>query len=716
MQSRHLATAVGVCALALNFVTAPAQTTRPADATTTPAATRPTSAPSEAPPLDLPAMLSPTFDQIAIVRQRYTADRQTLTQFYDVATSPTRHNRLRKFDSDWLAALASLDPQSLTPEARDKARDLRELVHTNLRNLAAEEKRDARIAPLLPMAPAVAELCEAWRRLDRVDGERAAGLLDKAAKGIDAARAALPGMASGSDISAANEIVRGLRANMRAWFNFYDGYDPLFSWWVPGPYKKFDFAMEAYAASLRKASSATRPADSAPATQSDEDDAPATAPSSAPTTAAGNSDVPDLSALLKFPHSEMQGVLNRLGNGRRGQRSKETDQRWIDGLKQIDFDKLSHDAQIDYLLLSNSLQTDLKRQKLPRPTTRPADPSGIRGRPIGDDGLRVELDGEMIPYTPDELIDIANSEFAWCDAEIRKASREMGFGDDWKKALEKVKTEHAAPGRQPEVVRDLIHESIDFTRAHDFITVPDLEAETLRATMLSPEQQLTAPFFLGGAFIQIAFPTDAMSYEARMESMRGNNLAFSHATVGHEMIPGHNMQSFMTARYRSYRNLFPTPFWTEGWSLYWEMRFYDAGFAKTPEQRIGFLFWRMHRCARIIFSLRFHQGQWTPTQCIDFLVDRVGHERDNAAAEVRRSFGGGYGPLYQAGYMLGALQLRGLQKEIVGGGKLTDRQFHDAVLQQNAMPIAMLRAALSDQKLTRDGPAPWRFYEKPAAN
>jgi len=38
-----------------------------------------------------------------------------------------------------------------------------------------------------------------------------------------------------------------------------------------------------------------------------------------------------------------------------------------------------------------------------------------------------------------------------------------------------------------------------------------------------------------------------------------------------------------------------------------------------------------------------------------FLVDRVGHERENAAGEVRRSFKGDYGPLYQAGYMLGGL-------------------------------------------------------------
>ena len=78
------------------------------------------------------------------------------------------------------------------------------------------------------------------------------------------------------------------------------------------------------------------------------------------------------------------------------------------------------------------------------------------------------------------------------------------------------------------------------------------------------------------------------------------------------------------------------------------MTLYDLGFDQTPEQKVGALFWRMHRCARIIFSLRFHMGQWSPQECIDFLVDKVGHERANATAEVRRSFQGGYSPLYQA--------------------------------------------------------------------
>jgi uncharacterized protein (DUF885 family) len=335
----------------------------------------------------------------------------------------------------------------------------------------------------------------------------------------------------------------------------------------------------------------------------------------------------------------------------------------------------------------------------------------IVGNPIGREGLMSELAFEMIPYTPEELIAIANREFAWCEEEMKRASREMGYGDDWKKALEKVKTMYVEPGKQPELIRELAKEAEKFLDDHNLVTVPSVAHETWRMEMMSPERQLVNPFFTGGETISVSYPVAGMTYEQKLMSMRGNNIPFSRATVFHELIPGHELQGYMASHFRPYRSAVGgTPFVTEGWSLYWELLFYDMKFQKTPEDRVGALFWRMHRCARIIFSLNFHLGKMTPDECIEFLVNRVGHERENAVGEVRRSFGGGYGPLYQAAYLLGGMQLYGLRKELVGTGKMTDRQFHDAVLKENRIPIEMLRADLTGQKLTRDYKTTWKFY------
>jgi len=337
----------------------------------------------------------------------------------------------------------------------------------------------------------------------------------------------------------------------------------------------------------------------------------------------------------------------------------------------------------------------------------------IVGRPIGREALLADLAAEMIPYTPEQLIGIARRELAWSQAEMLRASRELGLGEDWRAALERVKQDHVPPGRQPDLVRDLVREAIAYVEQHDLVTVPPLARDMWRMEMMSPARQKEAPFFLGGEVIQVSYPTDSMSEEDKLMSMRGNNSHFSRATAFHEMIPGHELQGFYSQRFNAYRNAFATPFYIEGWAYYWEMLLWDLGFTQTPQDRIGALFWRMHRSARIILSIGFHLGTTTPQQAIDFLVDSVGHERANATAEVRRWLNGDYAPDYQVAYMIGGLQFRALHHELVDSGKMTNRQFHDAVLTAGDMPVEMVRALLENLPLARNYTTSWRFEGSP---
>lgn len=348
----------------------------------------------------------------------------------------------------------------------------------------------------------------------------------------------------------------------------------------------------------------------------------------------------------------------------------------------------------------------------PPPRNAAAANEPIIGDPIGAEGLAMDLRHAMVPYTADELIAIAEREYAFNEAEAKKAARQMGFGDDWKAAMEKVKNAYVEPGRQPDLIRDLANEAEAFFGRHDWVTIPALAREDWRMEMLSPERQRVSPFFLGGENILVSYPTNDMTDEEKMMSMRGNNPHFSRATVFHELNPGHHLQGFMTARYNPHRRLFNTPFWNEGMALYWEFFLWDHDFHVRPEDRLGALAWRMHRSARIVFSLSFHLGKMTPEQCIAYLVDKVPFERANSEAEVRRSFNGSYSPIYQAAYMLGGLQLRALYKELVLSGRMKDREFHDALYRGGPMPIAMVRARVAGTPLTRDGAAPWRFAEQ----
>jgi hypothetical protein len=498
-----------------------------------------------------------------------------------------------------------LDVDGLDPSGRV---DLLLLTNHAGRKLhEIERMRDAlgRARPLLGFADVILELEDAHRRHLRPQADAVAGRLDRLALGIrelaravgagepgpmaEAARAAAdPGLAN-----LAGDAVAELRAVLRQWFAFYDGYDPMATWWLRGPWGLVDQALGDYEACLREA----------------------------------------------------------------------------------------------------------------------AGPGGaIAGTPVGEEAIRRELEDDLIAYDAAELLAIARREMAWCRDELVRAAQAMGLGDDWRAALERVKDMHVPPGDQPEVIYDLAREARSFIDERGLVTVPALCDETWRAEMMTPERQRVNPFFLGGEVIRISYPTDTMSYQERLMSMRGNSTYLSRSTVFHELIPGHYLQQFMNARHMPHRRLFRTPYWSEGNAFYWELLLWDLGFCQRPEERIGMLFWRAHRCARVVYTLGYHTGQMTTEECVDYLVREVGHERDNASGEVRRLFDPRYGPLYQCAYLIGALQFRALHAELVTSGIMTARAFHDAILRQGPMPIEVLRAVLTGKAVSPQGRATWRFY------
>jgi hypothetical protein len=48
----------------------------------------------------------------------------------------------------------------------------------------------------------------------------------------------------------------------------------------------------------------------------------------------------------------------------------------------------------------------------------------------------------------------------------------------------------------------------------------------------------------------------------------------------------------------------------------------------------------------------------------------------------------------------------------VDTGRMTAREYHDAVLLGGRMPVEMVRARIAGLPLTRDYEAQWRFYEE----
>ncbi|OOG17908.1 X-Pro dipeptidyl-peptidase [Sphingobacterium sp. CZ-UAM] len=521
--------------------------------------------------------------------------------FQQSAASPEQINRLIKIDDGYLAKLKKFDYTGLNTNGQVDYILLNQKVRRHQDELKETLASYNRLKFYLPFADNIFQFEQQRRRGATVVGKDVAIILEKTAGQVDVAIQKLANMASieSTDVNFLVNMVESLRLRLESAYDFYNGYDPLFTWWVPKSYEHLNEKLIQY-----------------------------------------------------------KDVLQAKSN-------------W----------KVFNDG------------------------------SNIGGQPIGKAALNKKLREEMIAYDADELLRIADKEWAWCLSELLKASHEMGFGNDWKAAQEKVKNTYVPEGQQPALINALYDRAQTFIKQHDLIDIPELADETWGMIMMTPERQLVNPFFTGGREISISYPTNTMTYEQKMMSMRGNNPHFSLGTVQHELNPGHHLQYFMNKRYKPYREQnFNTPFWTEGWTLYWELLLYRMGFAKTAEERIGMLFWRMHRCARITFSIKFHLGEWTPQQCIDYLVDQVGHEPANAHGEVKRSFEGAYDPLYQLAYLIGGLQLLSISDELVGSGKMSYSEFHDRVIKENYLPMEMLRAILTDQKLEPNHQATWKFY------
>jgi dipeptidyl aminopeptidase/acylaminoacyl peptidase/uncharacterized protein (DUF885 family) len=590
--------------------------------------------------------------------ERYAADRGSLQRSLPPAAAPERDQRVRDFTRQWLDQLARLDFDRFGQDGKVDYLLLKNHLAHELRQIDLKARQSAEAAQLYPFARAILDLEQAQRELKPMDWQQAAGTLNRLSKEIAELRRSHEQEHRG-DVRVKHQVasralaaVESLTGTLRTWYGFYDGYDPTFTWWVQEPYKAADRALVGYAGFLRERYRAATPVSVGDFGRGAGGRSGGGRPG--PVTTAQGGGGP---ARASAPGDGSRETGPPVGEGTAGTRDRE-----------------------------------------------------IIGNPIGREALLSELEAEMISYSPEELIEIARTELTWCEAQMKQAARAMGKGDDWRAALEEVKSQYVEPGKQPALIRDLALEAIAYLDAHNLVTVPQLARDSWRMAMMPPERQLVNPFFTGGETLSVSFPTAAMPHEAKLMSMRGNNIHFSRATVFHEVIPGHHLQGYMTSRYKTYRRIFDTPFWGEGWALYWELLLWDKGFAKSPENRVGMLFWRMHRCARIIFSLGFHLEKMTPKECIDLLVDRIGHERDNATAEVRRSFTTFYGPLYQAAYLLGGLQLRALHRELVESGSMSDRDFHDAILKENAIPIAMDRALLTGQKLSPNYKADWKFY------
>jgi len=188
----------------------------------------------------------------------------------------------------------------------------------------------------------------------------------------------------------------------------------------------------------------------------------------------------------------------------------------------------------------------------------------------------------------------------------------------------------------------------------------------------------------------------------RVVSMQGWQRTGMGPYAVHEGVPGHHLQlSLARLHPNPLRNLLGDTGFIEGWAMYAEEMFWRAGgLGDSPDAEFATVrSWR-GRIRRVFYDVHVECGDWTLQEAADFRA-QVRRGRGEIDNDVLRAINW---PAQLICYFAGKMQILELREAWRRklGPEYTDRKFHDALLAEGSIPVALIRAKL----LGEDVPEP----------
>ncbi|GAB2476666.1 hypothetical protein GCM10011375_21210 [Hymenobacter qilianensis] len=329
----------------------------------------------------------------------------------------------------------------------------------------------------------------------------------------------------------------------------------------------------------------------------------------------------------------------------------------------------------------------LKNEYLPKARTT----TGISAVPGGESMYRFAVkNSTTTDMTPDQIYQVGLSEVKRIRAEMEKIKTEVGFKGDLPAFFNYLNTDPKfMPFKTAEEVLNVyrgIQAKIDPNLKKMFSRVPKTgfevrQTEAFRAASASAQYNrgLADGSRPGIFYVPIIDPT-------KYNVTRGMESLFLH-----EAIPGHHYQIALqqeNTNLPKFRRYGGYSVFSEGWALYTESLGKELGLYTDPYQRMGALNGEMHRAIRLVVDVGMHSKNMTREQAIAYMRANRSIDEQAATAEIERYMAW---PGQALSYKIGQLKISELRQKYEKqlGGKFNLSAFHDELLENAAMPLAI---------------------------
>ena len=312
---------------------------------------------------------------------------------------------------------------------------------------------------------------------------------------------------------------------------------------------------------------------------------------------------------------------------------------------------------------------------------------------------------ELLGFGARELRDRGQAAYDELATELTRCARELRGTDDWKAVLDELNEDHP---RTPEEMRVGYEEWTErarvYLREHELVSFPAGEecavvpSPPFQRPVLAVASYMQPPPFsdrMRGHFF-VPFPPDGASEDEIQKRLASNSYPGIPTTAVHEAYPGHHWHLVMSkANPSRLRQVFRTPYFSEGWALYAERMMREQGFFSDLRHEMNQYEATIFRAARIVVDTSLHMGEMSWDEAVAFMTSRTGLTEPTAKAEVTRYCAW---PTQASSYLTGCLEIVRIRDAFFAAHGSSDthalRAFHDGITSSGGLPIALAERAV----------------------